>query len=74
MNRRGFCSRRAPAAIEDLTGQRFGLVTVTGPAPSLGHGARWKCRCDCGADRVFVSAHLRQRPPATHRNCGPVRG
>lgn len=53
----------------DLTGERFGLVTVLGPAKSLGTGARWKVRCECGAERIMVGAQLRRNPPETHRNC-----
>jgi hypothetical protein len=29
----------------DLTGQRFGRLTVTERGPSR-HGAQWTCRCD----------------------------
>ncbi len=55
----------------DLTGQRFGLLTVLGPAQSLGTGARWKVRCDCGAERYAIGSQLRQKAPETHRNCRP---
>jgi hypothetical protein len=34
---------------QDLAGQRFGCVVAVRLLPSLGHGARWECRCDCGA-------------------------
>jgi hypothetical protein len=57
------------ADLDDLTGQRFGLVTVTGPAQSVGTGARWKVRCDCGAERVVLGFQLRRCAPKTHRNC-----
>jgi len=56
-------------AVEDLTGQRFGLLTVIGPAQSLGTGARWKCRCDCGVERFKRGCELREKPPETHRTC-----
>jgi hypothetical protein len=60
----------------DLTGRRFGLVTVTGPAPSIGHGARWKVRCECGAERFIRGCELREKAPWTHRSCRtqPVSG
>lgn len=37
-------------ALIDLTGQRFGRLTVIHRMPSGGHGskARWWCKCDCG--------------------------
>ena len=55
----------------DLTGQRFGLVTVIGPAKSTGTGARWKVRCECGAERYLLDSQLRKWPPETHRSCRP---
>lgn len=60
--------------VEDLTGQRFGLVTVLAPAQSLGTGARWKCRCECGAERFIRGCELREKPPETHRTCRAVSG
>jgi hypothetical protein len=57
---------------EDLTGQRFGLVTVIAPAQSVGTGARYRCRCECGAVRYCLGSHLRTRPPKTHRDCQPA--
>lgn len=33
----------------DLTGQRFGRLTVVEEAPKSSHGnRRWRCECDCG--------------------------
>ncbi len=59
------------ADVPDITGQRFGLVTVTGPALSVGTGVRWKVRCECGAERFILGYQLRRNPPETHRNCTP---
>ena len=42
----------------DLTGQRFGILTVTGPAAAprvAGNHSQWDCVCDCGT-RIAVSA------------------
>lgn len=34
---------------KDLTGQRFGMLTVLEPAEIGKRGVkRWLCRCDCG--------------------------
>ena len=49
------------ARAKDLTGQRFGWLTVIGPAePYIAASGRkrtrWLCRCDCGAE-VTVSAN-----------------
>jgi hypothetical protein len=60
------------ADVVDITGQRFGLVTVTGPAKSVGTGVRWKVRCECGAERFILGYQLRRNPPETHRNCAPA--
>jgi hypothetical protein len=59
---------------DDITGQRFGLLTVLGPAQSTGTGARWRCRCECGQERYALGSQLRQKPPETHRNCRPGAG
>lgn len=42
----------------DLSGMRFGRWTVLERAPSEGE-ARWKCRCDCGAERIVLGRNLR---------------
>jgi hypothetical protein len=56
--------------VDDLTGQRFGLVVVVRRAPSLGRGARWWVQCDCGApERAVYATHLRSSPPFTHKPC-----
>ena len=32
----------------ELTGQRFGSLTVLGPADNIGIRTAWRCQCDCG--------------------------
>jgi hypothetical protein len=55
----------------DLTGQRFGLLVVTGRATSTAAGhARWACRCDCGAETVASRGNLRD---GRTRSCGCLR-
>lgn len=71
---RGLSTPQRRQSKTDLTGQRLGLVTVLGSAPSIGHGARWRCRCDCGAERVVMASTLTQKPPKTHRHCNPTPG
>ncbi len=34
--------------IKDLTGQRFGRLTVIGLKPTEGRHTYWYCKCDCG--------------------------
>lgn len=33
---------------QDLTGQKFNMLTVIERAPNVGHNTAWYCRCDCG--------------------------
>ena len=43
----------------DLTGQRFGKLTVLAPAESIGGHTAWLCQCDCGNKAVVKTYHLR---------------
>lgn len=43
----------------DLTGQRFGRLTVLEPAENLGSKTAWLCRCDCGQETVVATQRLR---------------
>ena len=43
----------------DLTGQRFGKLTVLAPAENLGSLTAWRCRCDCGQETVVLTKRLR---------------
>lgn len=63
--------KRRPSAI-DLTGQRFGLVTVENRAGTDEKGYPiWIVRCDCGAKRKIRGCVLRQNGILTHRGCNP---
>lgn len=54
------------SAFQDLTGQRFGYVTVIGRAPSVWGKTRWLVRCDCGRE-VSISLPNLKRP---NKSCG----
>jgi len=43
----------------DLTGQRFGKLTVLAPAENIDRRTAWLCRCDCGRERVVKTYYLR---------------
>lgn len=43
----------------DMTGQRFGRLTVRAFVDVRNGNARWLCDCDCGAETVVQRAHLR---------------
>lgn len=44
----------------DLTGQRFGRLTVIERAPSAGRHPRWLCECECGASIVAYGSNLKR--------------
>jgi len=44
----------------DLTGKRFGRLTILRPAsPKAGAGRRWLCECDCGGKTAVNTYNLR---------------
>jgi len=43
--------------MRDLTGQRFGRLVALAPHRSRG-GLRWRCRCDCGAEKYIATRSL----------------
>ena len=51
----------------DLTGQRFGRLTVVGPVENIGSRTAWLCRCDCGRETVVKTHRLRSGHTAS---CG----
>ena len=45
---------------EDMTGKKFGLLTVISRAENQGRNTRWFCRCDCGSDiKAIRTSHLK---------------
>jgi len=55
----------------DLTGQRFGKLTVISPAKNVDGRTAWLCRCDCGQERVIKTYHLRS---GHTKSCGCLLG
>lgn len=52
----------------DLTGQRFGRLTVIERAGNDNNGSpKWKCKCDCGVKKVVYGSSLRK---GETRSCG----
>lgn len=43
----------------DITGRRFGLLTVISKEPNRNEKAMWLCRCDCGKTIVARGSSLR---------------
>lgn len=52
----------------DRVGERHGRLVVLRRAENVGRGARWLCRCDCGAEKV-ISANCLGKT----RSCGCLR-
>lgn len=52
-------------------GDRFGKLTVIGPAPhEIGAPPSYICRCDCGNEKVVLGGNLRS---GNTRSCGCLR-
>lgn len=59
--------------IIDMTGQRFGKLTViekAAPKPNA-QGACWRCVCDCGNEKLVLGTALRR---GENKSCGCLRG
>ena len=57
----------------DLTGQRYGYLSVIGPAENFGGKTAWRCKCDCGRETVVKSYHLRDGHVKSC-GCGKIAG
>ena len=61
--------------INDLTGQRFGMLTVLGlaetPEWDTHNRVYWRCKCDCGAEKTVLGNNLKY---GSVRSCGCLSG
>ena len=58
-------------AYKDLTGQRFGMLTVLGPSDSRANGfIVWDCQCDCGNTKGVPTPNLTS---GRTKSCGCAR-
>jgi len=44
--------------MRELTGQRFGLLSIMGRGEPIGSRATWRVHCACGAERTKREDHL----------------
>ncbi len=51
----------------DITGQRFGILTVLGRCSDGRPGTLWSCQCECGRIKAIASASLRD---GRSQSCG----
>ena len=61
------------AKAEDLTGQKFGRLTVLERAPNIVYNSgksvtAWLCQCDCGNTKIIASKHLKNKNST--KSCG----
>ena len=64
-------TEQTPRRRLDLTGRRFGRLTVLRPAENIGGKTAWVCRCDCGRESVIKTNSLREKRSAS---CGCAGG
>ena len=53
-------ARAIKTTLIDLTGQRFGRLTVLSRAENVGAMSRWLCECDCGNQTIVYGNNLRR--------------
>lgn len=54
--------------VKDLTGQKFGMMTVLELAGYTKHRlSKWKCICDCGTEKIVIGGNLKT---GTTTSCG----
>ncbi len=59
--------------LKDLTGQKFGQMTVIRRSASNRQGSStWECLCDCGAMVTYSSDHLTRKSNPV-KSCGCIR-
>jgi hypothetical protein len=54
---------------DDLSGQRFGRLTVLRRHVKVRRGWYWLCRCDCGAEKAILRANLTGGSRTTSCGC-----
>lgn len=55
--------------LKDLTGERFGKWSVIERAPNKGKAVMWRCRCDCGAEKIVHGTSLKSGTSTMCRHC-----
>ena len=55
----------------DLAGQKYGRLTILGPAENVGIRTAWRCRCDCGVEVVVRTDRLRSGHTSSCGCMGP---
>lgn len=66
------CSAKTRKIHKDLTGQRFGMLTVVAPSKARTKTGLvvWTCACDCGSTKDVVGSYLTYRAKCPTTSCG----
>ena len=56
-----------PMPLSDLTGRKFGRLTVIERAANGSKGARWRCVCECSGEKIVTASNLQY---GGVRSCG----
>jgi hypothetical protein len=51
----------------DITGKKFGRLTIVKRAPNINSRTMWQCLCDCGKEVTLQGAHIRS---GSTKSCG----
>ena len=52
---------------EDLTGNKYGMLTVIKEAERDKNGRRWLCECECGNKKIILGKNLKK---GNTKSCG----
>lgn len=59
--------RKSPPVVDDLTGLKFGRLTVIGVSSNSKGYRRWHCKCECGGESLVDGWRLKS---GRSRSCG----
>jgi hypothetical protein len=58
------------AKFNDITGQRFGKLTVLRRGSTKNTKIHWLCQCDCGKTKEISGYHLTRKATISTKSCG----
>lgn len=70
------CLRASLVDGSRFVGNRYGLLTVLEKLPERDYGGAWlyRCKCDCGTERVYPSKRFAAARRGAFQSCGCKRG
>lgn len=70
------CLRASLVDGSRFVGNRYGLLTVLEKLPERDYGGSWlyRCKCDCGTERVYPSKRFAAARRGAFQSCGCKRG